>query len=170
MSELNLPKCRMFPTHLEIEDGATMAELSLIGESLFAVHGASPVWIGDWLNTIEKRYGETYTQAVEITKLDVDTLAHYKSVMGRVPPTNRVEGLNYSHYRCVAKLPPEDQRPRLQTALDLNLTVSQFRQHIRDYYGEEAVPKLRKCDSCGLMAELEPVKMCDGCRTKRGEA
>jgi len=48
-------------------------------------------WVGDWLNYGEARYGEMYSQAIEITGYASQTLADAKWVASRIEPSRRHE-------------------------------------------------------------------------------
>lgn len=74
-------------------------------------------WISEWLLHGERVYGETYTQAAEITGLSPDTLKNYVSTANRVPRERRRPELHFSHHQEVAALEPEDQTIWLDRAV-----------------------------------------------------
>lgn len=92
---------------LDLPEGLSFAEWQGIGESLQGVERSLMWWIGDWLRYGEKRYGETYAQAVEATGKAVDTLKHAKWVAERIETWRRRHVLPWSHHREVAALDPE---------------------------------------------------------------
>ena len=53
----------------------------------------------------ERRYGETYAQAVEATGYGVEALKNAKWVAERYEPSTRVDVLCWSHHREAAALP-----------------------------------------------------------------
>ena len=62
-------------------------------------------WIGDWLNYGEKaNYGDKYTQALEVTKYDYQTLRDAAWVSGRIQLSDRSDNLSWTHHRAVAAL------------------------------------------------------------------
>ena len=77
---IKIDKCQITKTGLKFNDNLTFAEWEEIGKQLNKIHGSIQWWIGDWLKFGEKKYGETYTQAIEETGLDYDTLATYKRI------------------------------------------------------------------------------------------
>lgn len=62
-------------------------------------------WIADWLNYGERRYGETYAQAAELTGLRDKTLANIAWVGRKFAPERRRADLSWSHHAEVAGLP-----------------------------------------------------------------
>jgi hypothetical protein len=88
-------------------------------------------WIGDWLAYGERRYGETYAQAVEATGYAEQTLANDKFVASRVPSSRRREHLEFGHHAEVAALEPQAQDYWLQRAEAEHLTVHDLRAEIK---------------------------------------
>lgn len=69
---------------------------------------------GDWLNEGKRKYGEKYTQGMEITGLRYRTLANYTYVAGATPRYLRgIPGLTQRHYLVVAKIKDPHQKLRL---------------------------------------------------------
>lgn len=118
-------------TGLQLSDVADRDQWRAVGEGLRRLGEGYQWWIGDWLAVGEKRYGSTYTEAVEVTGLDQSALKAYKSVADRVPKVTRVTFLSWSHHREVADLAEEDQREWLQQAVDNGWSVAQFRSQLR---------------------------------------
>ena len=73
---------------------------------LKGLDGSVMWWMGDLLNFAQGRWGEKYTQALESTDYEYDTLARASYMASRFPPDRRREGLSFSHHREVADLPP----------------------------------------------------------------
>lgn len=157
-------KFRLLPTGAEFEEELTQVEWANVGIDLFNIHAMTPIWIGDWLNWGEGKWGEMYAQAVDITKLSVDTLAHYRSTMGRIPKENRREGLSFSHYREVAKLPVEEQKLVLDRIVQDKLSVRGLRSAMA---GENKT--IRLCDGCLEEKTLTSLRFCMGCAVKVGK-
>lgn len=88
-------------------------------------------WISEWLLHGERVYGETYTQAAEITGLSPDTLKNYVSTANRVPRERRRPELHFSHHQVVAALEPEDQEIWLDKAVVNNWTRAELQAHLR---------------------------------------
>lgn len=71
----------------------------------------------DWLNEGEKRYGETYTQAMDIIGREYQTLANWKWVGSRIPKGLRgLPNLRFRHYTVAAKLKGDMQADLLKRA------------------------------------------------------
>ncbi len=73
-------------------------------------------WIGDALRFGERRYGETYAQALEETDYEYGSLANMAYVAGKVEVSRRRENLSFAHHQVVAPLPPEEQERWLAEA------------------------------------------------------
>lgn len=160
-------------TGIEFDPQLTFEEWAAIGGGLLELHYMTPIRIGIWLCEGERRWGETFAQAVDITHLSVDTLAHYKSTMSRVPAEVRQPGLTLSHYRTVAALPLEDQKKYLDEAHANNLSVRELNSLVaaeelmgKDHrlHGMKAKIKLRPhCAVCGAM-DVPLVTLCHQCK------
>lgn len=104
-------------------------------------------WIGDALAFGERKYGETYAQAVEATGYKADTVKQAAYVARHVAPEDRQCELTFSHHQVVAGLEPEDQRRWLEAAAPEpgsdhpKLSVSKLREAIKE---EREAPMLRE--------------------------
>jgi len=94
----------------------TFEEWTAIGNTLQQVGASLNWWIGDWLNYGERKWGEMYAQAVEVTGWDYQRLADTKYVALHVEFSFRNENLSWTHHRHVASLPPEEQAEWLELA------------------------------------------------------
>lgn len=56
-----------------------------------------------------KIYGETYSQVIEETGLDYQTLRNYKYVASRIELSLRKDNLHWHHHLVVAPLEPDQQ-------------------------------------------------------------
>src|SRR5262249_1051461 len=92
--------------------------------------------LADWLNYGEKRYGETYAQAVDATGLQSDYLAIIKSVGAAVDASRRRESLSFTHHRLVASLEPQEQERFLAEAEKNGWSNEQLREAVRDFKGQ----------------------------------
>ena len=82
------------------------------------INGSLNWWLGDWLNEGEKRYGETYSQAIEVTGHKLENLKQCAWVSGRVKSCTRVHDLTWTHHRHVAHLDEQAQQALLQAAVE----------------------------------------------------
>lgn len=103
-------------TALHIPDGTSFDDWSRLGETLQQMERSVMWWIGDWLRFGERKYGETYAQAVEATGYAYGTLANAKRVASAYEPSQRSENLSWSHHSEVAALPPADRAEILARA------------------------------------------------------
>src|ERR1700761_5415884 len=55
-------------------------------------------WIGDWLYYGNRRFGERYARAKQITGYDVQTLMNMTYVASRFDASRRRESLSFSHH------------------------------------------------------------------------
>lgn len=106
--------------------------------------------IGDGLNFGERRYGEMYAQAIEMTGLDYQTLANYKYVARNVPPHNRNLNLYWTAHKIVASLDDDLQEYWLTVAEENSWSTRQLNdavlgkktpEQINDEPGKEIVIK-----------------------------
>lgn len=98
MTELAIPTLTTIDSEQKWED---------YGHS-FQARASSLVWdIADWLLVAERKWGERYKRAAEITGLTVATLHNYASVARRFDSSHRYENLSYHHHALVAAIPEE---------------------------------------------------------------
>ena len=87
--------------------------------------------IGDALLYGESRYGERYSQAVDVTGQSYQSLANYVWVSKAVDKDRRVAGLSWTHHRIVAKLDPEKQTELLTLAKKNDWTITTLMEEVR---------------------------------------
>lgn len=124
-------KFRFTPTGLIVTGDPTLAECQETYQILTNFGRRVHFWIGDLLNYVESRWGETYAQLMDETGLAYQTLANDKWVTSRVDTSRRRESLRFSHHAEVAALPPPEQEKWLGKAEREQLTTGQLRQQIR---------------------------------------
>ncbi len=86
------------------------------------------------LNYGERKYGEMYSQALEITDYAYMTLAQFKYVSDRVSFCTRVQNLDWKHHQVVAVLEKEEQKKWLDIAEKEELSVHHLRNKIKKGY------------------------------------
>lgn len=101
-----------------------------VGRTLRAINQSVQWWIGDWLRFGERKYGEKYTQAIDATGYDYQTLANMAYVAARVEISRRRENVSWSHHAEVASLPPEKQNEVLNAAESNQLNREQVRARV----------------------------------------
>jgi hypothetical protein len=102
-SSLGLPG-KVSRIGLQLPESLSFEQWENIGSTLHSVEGSIQWWIGDWLNYGEQRYGEKYSQALEVTDASYQTLAHAKSVASKFEFCRRRQNLSWSHHQEVASL------------------------------------------------------------------
>jgi hypothetical protein len=88
-------------------------------------------WIGDWLFYGNRRFGERYARAKQITGYDVQTLMNMTYVASRFEPQRRREALSFSHHAELAALDPASQDRWLERAEAERLSVRCLREELR---------------------------------------
>lgn len=81
-------------TSYKLRPGLSYEEWEEVMRTLGVMDKAVQWWIGDALNYGESAYGETYSQAMEETRIEYGTLANYKYVASRVEFSRRRENLS----------------------------------------------------------------------------
>ena len=99
-------------------------------QTLVRLETAFQFAIGDALVFGEARFGEKYSQAMEVTGLSYQSLANMVWVAKHVPLANRIANLSWTHHRVVASVEPADQLPLLAMALDQGLSATGLQEHI----------------------------------------
>jgi hypothetical protein len=126
----SLPGTRTATSYV-LPEGLAEDEWRRVGVMLFHINRAVQWWIGDWIRYGERRYGETYTQALEATDYAEQTLMNFAYVAGAVEPSRRRENLSFSHHAEVAALPVEKQDEWLETAEVEQLPVAKLRRELQ---------------------------------------
>lgn len=101
-----------------------------IGDVLKRMEKSVQWWIGDWLRFGERKYGEMYSQALDVTGYEYSTLANMKWVADRIPFSERSENLSWSHHQQVASLEPGLQIELLDRAEEEGLSVRQLKDEV----------------------------------------
>ncbi len=99
-----------------------------VGKFIRKAEGAVHFWIGDWLNYGEKVYGEKYTQAIDQTGFDYQTIANDKYIAKSVEFSRRRENVPFGIHAEIAAFNPVEQEKLLQQAVDTKMTISQLRK------------------------------------------
>lgn len=103
-----------------------------VGEKLTELSTFTTWGIADWLAFGETTYGESYTQAMDLTGKSYSWLAKLKSLARKIPRGRRRPELSPSHHLEVAHLTPEEQDAWLDYAVDNRLTKDELRYEIHN--------------------------------------
>lgn len=132
---------------LHLPEGMPFDEWAGIGRTLQQMERSVMWWIGDWLRYGERRYGETYSQAIEVTDYSVDTLRQAKWVAEAIEPCKRLHNLSWTHHRDAASLPPEQRDEALATAARDGLSTRELKALCRQEKNRVGA----KHDTCTVM-------------------
>lgn len=115
---------------LDLPEGLEYAEWQEVGTVIHRAEKAVMWWIGDWLAYGEKRYGETYAKAQDISGYELGTLKNAKYVAQRVEKSRRRDFLSWKHHQEVSPLSPSQQDKWLDIAEANNLSAAKLRREI----------------------------------------
>jgi hypothetical protein len=124
-------------TGLALPEGLPYEIWATFGPDLGRMVRASMWALGDWLLYGERHYGEMYAQAMELTGLAYSSLANAKWIASKFPIERRREGLDWSHHKEVAALPPDEQDLLLDLAaptgpgMEAGLSVRDIREQVK---------------------------------------
>lgn len=135
---LSLPG-RVTPIGLELPESLSFEEWQGIGETLKGVERSLMWWIGDWLRFGERRYGETYAQALDATEIAYQTLVNAKNVSAKFESNRRRLNLSWSHHAEVASLPPEESDALLSEAERQGLSTRELRRRVSQHKAARAL-------------------------------
>lgn len=144
----------MSETSLVLPEGLSFEEWEAVGSTLKRVEKSVRWWIGDWMTYGERAYGETYSQAIEVTGRSYQDLADMAYVSKAIQFSERSENLTWSHHKEVAPLEPIVRSAWLVAAEDNDWSTRELREQIKTKQ-QNVAPRLPKCSRCG-----EPCKIC----------
>jgi hypothetical protein len=122
---------RLTGSGLEVIGSPSFEEWKECGSKLREVEKSIQWAIGDWLNYGERRYGEKYREAMEVTGLTYQTLADAKWAASRFDISCRHENLSFKHHREVAALPPAQADALLSRAESEGLSARDVRALVK---------------------------------------
>lgn len=128
---LNYPECTFATTGLIIPPGMEFERWQQLGSDLRKAAKGIQFWIGDWIRYGEHEYGDRYTQAIQATGKDAQTLMNYVYVAEHVEISRRRENVDFSIHAEVASLPPKEQEKILSKAAAGEPTVRDVRREAR---------------------------------------
>lgn len=151
------------PNGLKTVGDPSFEEWLQAGEFIRKANGAVHFWIGDWLNYGEKKWGETYMEAVKLTRFDIKTLRNDKWVAARVTPERRKNELSFEHHKEVAEFDADEQEALLNEALNKSLNRDAFRKFVnqrelREVTKEEPTVEMSQENLSRERDNLEKVK------------
>lgn len=112
---------------LSITGDLTFEEWEGLGEKLFRFQKSWQWWVGDWINYGEKKWGETYKAAVQVTGKAGGSLRNIASVCGKFDLSRRRDNLTFKHHAEVQSLEPDQQDELLDKAATEGLPTRKLR-------------------------------------------
>src|SRR3990167_9363544 len=134
---VKIENCQITKTGLKFSERLSFEQWQEVGKQLQKIHGSIQWWIGDWLRFGERKYGETYSQAIEETGLDYDTLTSYKWVSGAFEFCPRGQNLSWSAHREIASVPESKREALLKRADKEGMTSREIKELVK---GINALP------------------------------
>lgn len=108
----------------------TYEQWERVGNTLQQLGRSVNWWLGDWMNTGERKWGDTYTQAVNATDASIESLKKYKAVAERVEADIRFSSLTWTHHFYVAYLPEDHRWVCLKIADAYGLSTRDFQKQV----------------------------------------
>lgn len=143
VNTLTLPG-KLTLTSLQLQEGLSFDTWQSIVEQLSVMERSVQWWLGDALNYGERVYGEKYTQALDSTHYEYQSLANFKWVASKVEFSLRKENLSFGHHNIVAAMPASEQTYWLNRFVELkeaneNYSIARLRQEIEGQGGSAHV-------------------------------
>lgn len=120
----------------------TFQQWAEIGRKFQQIDTSINWWLGDWLNEGEKRYGETFAQAIEVTGNKLEQLEQCKYVSASIRKPIRINFLSWTHHLRVAAFPEDEQRSLLAAAMENEWSSKEFYEVIRSY--KDTPPRIKQ--------------------------
>ena len=128
-------KCyQLYTNGAAFKESATFEDWEMFGKLVFVFGGAMMWYVGDWLNFGEKKFGEKYSQALEITKYDYGTLRNAAYVAGRYELKDRRQSLSWRHHADCARFELGDRTVILDMAEKQDMSSTQLREFLHRQY------------------------------------
>lgn len=135
------------------QPGITYEEWEAVLYRLLSARDLMQFLIGDCLNAGDDLFGEDAAQALDPERDDYHKLRKWRQISRAVKFEIRISNLTWSHHYLVAPYSPQAQQILLAQAIEYNLNVAAFRDHIKDFFlvSEGKAPRT-----------IEPAKEKDG--------
>lgn len=115
-------------TGLVLPEEMAFDDWAALGGQLRLFVKASLWWWGDWLLFGERKYGEMYSQALEVSDHAYQSLANAVFVSSKIEFYRRRENLSWAHHQEVASLPQVEQDEWLERAECESLSRNELRR------------------------------------------
>jgi N6-adenosine-specific RNA methylase IME4 len=112
-------------------------------------------WLGDWLRFGERKWGEQYKEAVDVTGYEYGTLRNAKMVADRFDDlSRRRDNLSFAHHQEVASLPQPDADRLLEEAASGGLSRNELRSRVSRAHAASAILASEPGDGTCTIADL----------------
>lgn len=154
---LQSPHFRYTPEGLFVEGKPSYEQCETELNKLKHLNKALQFFIGDLLNYMEGRFGESYSQALDAFDYSIGSLANMKSVAKEFPANRRREAIPYTYYAALQSLDKDQQEHLLDqvemgeiTALKhLRNKANIIREHSKRPKAECEHENMLICKLCG---------------------
>lgn len=136
-------------------DGMTRDEYLFAGDTLIEWEYGRPWCLGDFIIYGESAFGEMYAQAMEITGLSYERLAHYVSVCRRFDFCRRRQLLTFTHHETVSakRFSADEQDYWLDEAEREGWSASELGRQVAAWEREARNDRLA---ADGMITDVEP--------------
>jgi hypothetical protein len=138
---------------LTLPETLTFDEWQEIGRKICKASTSLRWYIGDWLLHGERKWGEMYSEAMRLTGLSYDTLAHCKSIAAKFEPWRRRQKLRWSYHREVGDLSIENQDRMLNEIDAARWSRERLRHEVATAQRQEKETKIELARSAMTPAE-----------------
>jgi N6-adenosine-specific RNA methylase IME4 len=136
------------PVGLQLPEDLSYDEWMSFGGKLRLINNACLWWWGDWINFGERKYGETYAQALDESDYSYSSLSGAKWVCSQIEFCRRRQNVPLSFYQEIADLGEQEQDELLDECESNNWTRRELREakrrhKIQKKYAELPTSKFR---------------------------
>lgn len=127
---LQLQGCQLTPKGAVFDGNLNYEEWEGIGSTLRYLEKSVLFWIGDWINYGEEHHPKKYSQALDTTGYEYQTLRHASAVCKGIDLCRRRHNLSFAHHQELYHLPIKDQEEWMDKAAGMTRDI--LRKAIRD--------------------------------------
>ncbi len=160
------PYVEMGETYLRFSEETPFEVWRAVTSQLVKAEKSIRWWVGDALRFGERKYGEMYAEAVEVTGYSYGTLANSVYVANKYPQSSlRNEKCTFRQHEITASLEPEERAEVLEKAAEHGWTDGELITEVRERRtlpsaqangtGQpEKIARMRTCEACGGTGEV----------------
>lgn len=117
---------------IEPQGTPTFEQWQECGNFIKKANGAVHFWIGDWLNYGEQTWGEMYSQAMDETDFEYQTLANDKWLAKEIHISLRGENMDVSSAKLLAPLPQKEKEYWANELKKEKIPVRELKERIKE--------------------------------------